>query len=360
MDITSHAEVIVETVARRDQMTDNTDPTIGVTSQSLLVISGNARGAVIPIPLDDLLLGREAGQPGQLEGDPQLSRRHARITSSERGQVLLEDLGSTNGTFLNGGRITSRQPIHPGDIIAVGGSKLQVLEATAARDAETVTRPGLADDEPLSTAWGTVGVDSTEAPEALLIPPSGPPPGGSARRNQSETEAGGRRGDRSDPHVPRRGRAIVQGQVRGIQQRTEGESTAVWSFRIERYDPDGNRLPPIPAQMRAVAFEGSLNEGDEVSVIGEWQAGTLHAKRVENLTTRATVKAKSYKKAAAVVLVVLAIMVAGFATVAVFSNRQFNQTVERSRQEQQQRADQMHQEFCQQAEQASGRTPPGC
>ena len=47
-------------------MTDGTDPILAVSSQSLLVISGHAKGTVIPIPLGELLLGREAGQAGRL------------------------------------------------------------------------------------------------------------------------------------------------------------------------------------------------------------------------------------------------------------------------------------------------------
>jgi pSer/pThr/pTyr-binding forkhead associated (FHA) protein len=61
--------------------------------------------------------------------DPEakVSRRHARITFSE-GKYLLEDLGSTNGTFINRGKRLSpgaRQPLNDGDEIIVGKTFLR-------------------------------------------------------------------------------------------------------------------------------------------------------------------------------------------------------------------------------------------
>jgi pSer/pThr/pTyr-binding forkhead associated (FHA) protein len=61
--------------------------------------------------------------------DPEakVSRRHARITFSD-GKYLLEDLGSTNGTFVNRGkRLTpgARQPLNDGDEIIVGKTFLR-------------------------------------------------------------------------------------------------------------------------------------------------------------------------------------------------------------------------------------------
>lgn len=51
--------------------------------------------------------------------DPEVSRRHARITFQD-GAFLLEDLGSTNGTFVNGRRLNTPTPLKDGDIIYLG------------------------------------------------------------------------------------------------------------------------------------------------------------------------------------------------------------------------------------------------
>ncbi|GAB4275223.1 MAG: hypothetical protein Kow0080_24390 [Candidatus Promineifilaceae bacterium] len=51
--------------------------------------------------------------------DPEVSRRHAHITF-QNGAFLLEDLGSTNGTFVNGRRLNTPTPLKDGDIIYLG------------------------------------------------------------------------------------------------------------------------------------------------------------------------------------------------------------------------------------------------
>jgi len=56
--------------------------------------------------------------------DPKVSRRHARINPEGMGLWMLEDLGSANGTFLNGDRLGSPRPVQLGDRIRVGDSVL--------------------------------------------------------------------------------------------------------------------------------------------------------------------------------------------------------------------------------------------
>jgi chromosome segregation ATPase len=56
-----------------------------------------------------------------------VSREHARLTVSPRGSVVLEDLGSTNGVFVNSVRI-DRQELHHGDLVTVGESQFRFLE----------------------------------------------------------------------------------------------------------------------------------------------------------------------------------------------------------------------------------------
>ncbi len=54
--------------------------------------------------------------------DPFASTRHAMITRQGR-TVVIEDLGSTNGTYLNGEPLTGPQPLHDGDQIRIGDSQ---------------------------------------------------------------------------------------------------------------------------------------------------------------------------------------------------------------------------------------------
>jgi hypothetical protein len=70
---------------------------------------------------DDVVLGRGDRAEIRLE-DPFASSRHARIY--EQGNIMvIEDLGSTNGTFLNEELLQTVRPLHPGDRVRIGDSE---------------------------------------------------------------------------------------------------------------------------------------------------------------------------------------------------------------------------------------------
>jgi FHA domain len=78
---------------------------------------GHETGSAYEIPSQGATLGR-----GDVEirlDDPFASAHHARI-SREGHVVVIEDLGSTNGTYLNEEALTGPQPLHPGDRIRIG------------------------------------------------------------------------------------------------------------------------------------------------------------------------------------------------------------------------------------------------
>ena len=56
--------------------------------------------------------------------DPFASNRHARIVR-EGGTLVLEDLGSTNGTWLNGSKLDGPTPLHAGDRVRIGDSEFR-------------------------------------------------------------------------------------------------------------------------------------------------------------------------------------------------------------------------------------------
>jgi hypothetical protein len=75
-------------------------------------------GQSYPLESAEVVIGRDRGWSIQIEA-PGVSRRHARCCS--RGDAyLLEDLGSSNGTFLNGQRLTSPVALENGDRIGLG------------------------------------------------------------------------------------------------------------------------------------------------------------------------------------------------------------------------------------------------
>ena len=71
-----------------------------------------------------VVLGRDDGASVRID-DPFASHHHARI-SPEGDVIVLEDLGSTNGTYLNGELIHGPQPLHPGDQVRIGDFELAV------------------------------------------------------------------------------------------------------------------------------------------------------------------------------------------------------------------------------------------
>ena len=70
-----------------------------------------------------LVMGRDCD--GLLLRDPQVSRAHLALDVDEGG-VTVTDLGSTNGTLLNGMRLTDAARVEPGDTIAAGGTTVRV------------------------------------------------------------------------------------------------------------------------------------------------------------------------------------------------------------------------------------------
>lgn len=65
--------------------------------------------------------------------DKMLSRQHARIVRDHNGGLTVEDLGSRNGTFLNGDRLVSVQPLRSGDRITVGAVTIKVESESTTR-----------------------------------------------------------------------------------------------------------------------------------------------------------------------------------------------------------------------------------
>jgi pSer/pThr/pTyr-binding forkhead associated (FHA) protein len=92
-------------------------------------------GRVFPLALSRNLIGRSLEAPVSID-DLKVSRIHAAV-DHVHGQFFLVDLGSTNGTYLNGRRVETRTPLKPGDEVRLGSAlmRFQPLEvATSLAD----------------------------------------------------------------------------------------------------------------------------------------------------------------------------------------------------------------------------------
>jgi pSer/pThr/pTyr-binding forkhead associated (FHA) protein len=97
----------------------------GSTYLRLEVISGVSPGSTLVVE-DELVIGRHATGPGRLSEDEEISRQHARISREAAGNYAIEDLGSSNGTFVNGLRIQSPRVLDIGDSIETGATTMVV------------------------------------------------------------------------------------------------------------------------------------------------------------------------------------------------------------------------------------------
>jgi hypothetical protein len=107
-------------------------PRPGGRSYVLRFISGKYQGGEFPIAVDkQILVGRSSDLDMVLVED-MVSRKHARI-AMQTDQIWIEDLGSTNGTFVNGEKI-KRARLKEGDRVLIGTSILKLIAGDAPRD----------------------------------------------------------------------------------------------------------------------------------------------------------------------------------------------------------------------------------
>lgn len=113
-----------------------------------VVIAGTQAGRMHKLERNEIIIGRAAEAGIRIE-DEGVSRHHARITVGADDTLVVEDLGSTNGTFCNGERIT-RRVLQDGDKLQVGKTSIlkyslqdTLEEQFMVRQYESATRDGL-------------------------------------------------------------------------------------------------------------------------------------------------------------------------------------------------------------------------
>lgn len=99
----------------------------------LVIADDEGKTTSVPLVRDEITIGRKEGNTIRLT-ERNVSRRHARL-QKQSGQYLLHDLGSYNGTLLNGSRINEAKTLKNGDQILIGDYKLAIVEEGAAAPA---------------------------------------------------------------------------------------------------------------------------------------------------------------------------------------------------------------------------------
>lgn len=91
----------------------------------LVVTEGSLTGTTVALQGQTISLGRAHDSTIVLDDD-YASSRHARIYPDRDGQWIVEDLGSTNGTYLDRTRLTTPTPIQPGSPIRIGKTVIEL------------------------------------------------------------------------------------------------------------------------------------------------------------------------------------------------------------------------------------------
>ena len=93
----------------------------------LVVRAGPNPGKIYELTQDVLIVGRDIGNQIVIN-DPEISRKHAQL-KAQGGSYVIEDLGSTNGTFVNGQRLMGPHLLRHGEIIMFGEKVSLAYEA---------------------------------------------------------------------------------------------------------------------------------------------------------------------------------------------------------------------------------------
>jgi predicted component of type VI protein secretion system len=131
-------------------------------SSRLVMSQGPQPGQTFTLDQERITLGRDPSSDIMIS-DPQVSRQHARLTRQDE-MIVIEDLGSTNGTFVNGMRLTGPHTLVNSDVIGLG-------------DVATLTYYGvnIATTEPLAGQPTVSAMPPSPKPPSSLPPQAAPP-----------------------------------------------------------------------------------------------------------------------------------------------------------------------------------------
>ncbi|MGW0873618.1 FHA domain-containing protein [Streptomyces sp. NPDC002740] len=164
-------------------------PEVDEAPARLHVVAGPDAGGVHLLHGGQVRVGRSADADVPLD-DPDVSRLHCTVTLSPEGRVTVADLGSTNGTTLDGSRVQDRPVrLSPGALLRVGESALRLAPPGGPGPRAATTPDG----------EGHVRVPCAGPAPAAGGDPSGDRPGGPVA---AHTRAGGGAGDREGPSGP--------------------------------------------------------------------------------------------------------------------------------------------------------------
>jgi hypothetical protein len=114
-------DITVNPVAPASQFMPPSDvPANANPARTLVIVAGAREGLEIPLTADHLAIGRSA-QSGLVIRDEYTSTNHARL-QLWNGDWVIQDLNSTNGTFVNNQRVSVPTPVPPYTAVSIGST----------------------------------------------------------------------------------------------------------------------------------------------------------------------------------------------------------------------------------------------
>ncbi|WP_339733755.1 FHA domain-containing protein [uncultured Gimesia sp.] len=148
-----------------------------------IIKTGKYQGKKLKLPERDITVGRDLECDIRVS-DSDVSRTHCQILIRD-GKLLVDDLESRNGTFINDIAIQTKTPLHPGDQLRIGPMVFELAGAKTTIKKPTNLKPDqaapLSDDD--ISSWLSEEVPETEtttAGDTTMIPTSNIPPAESA------------------------------------------------------------------------------------------------------------------------------------------------------------------------------------
>ncbi len=153
--------------------------------------SGPTPGVTFPLEGDQLTIGRDSTN-GVAINDAEVSRKHARLMF-QGGKYVLEDLGSTNGTFVNGQRLAGQVVLKSGDVVSLGEQIVLMYDAIAVDAGATVAVSRKAVQAAVPAAHAPAPVAPVYSSQPASAPYAGTPQvqGGAKKTNMMPIFIGG-------------------------------------------------------------------------------------------------------------------------------------------------------------------------
>lgn len=129
----------------------------------LLIEDDEGRTTIVPLIRNQINIGREEGNTIRLT-ERNVSRRHARLALKD-GKIVIEDLQSYNGVWINGTRVESKCDVEPGDLLEIGDYHLSIQEEVS--EAERNARPSLPPEKSFDESTPPLGIAASASGEVL-------------------------------------------------------------------------------------------------------------------------------------------------------------------------------------------------